>query len=347
MKIKLNKKNVSRYNKSSRTFQRHVPHHKKLRARQKTQNRRKIMNTEKEKNEEDTWENRISQFAKVTGRPVADIENFLADKPLELTESSPNALEMLSDDEITPFGDLRFALVDKGGISLPLFRAGIKFLRGDKETRKQMEVDPDLMALHKKYGIDITINALPLETLLEFYDPSKNNEIAEILKNKYESKYGKFIAFKPETKDLAIDEILDYIADLDTGFDKVEHIDIDGEPCRLYSINEVPNEKLNEDPLYIGFPLRKERSTKNRISWEGVELPERQFFRILANMGLIDREDRISIGQIIDKPVSSLKEIFPEAYVRYVELKEDDELPKLKINSRAINRRIQDPFKIR
>jgi hypothetical protein len=302
---------------------------------------------EKRDQENDTWESRISQFAKVVGKSMDEVEKCLSAKPLEITEETPNALEMLSDEEITPFGDLRFILVEKGGISLPLFRMGVKYLRGPKESRAKMEVDPDFMALHKKYGINATIESLSLEQLLEFYDPSKNNEIAEILKKKYQSKYGNFIAFYPGTREIAIEEILNYIADVDTGFEFSQYIDIDGEPCKLYAINENPSEKLDEDPLYEGFPLRIGRSTKNRISWVGVDVEVKQFFRILVKMGLIKREDRIGIGQIIDKSIKDLKEIFPEAYIRFLELKEDDDLPKLKINSKSIDRRVQDPFRIR
>ena len=64
-------------------------------------------------------------------------------------------------------------------------------------------------------------------------------------------------------------------------------------------------------------------------------------------MNLIKREDRVGLGQILNKSIDDLKEVFPEAYVKFVELKEDEELPKLKINSRSIDRRVQDPFRIR
>lgn len=295
----------------------------------------------------DTWEKRISMFSKTVGKSMEEVERALAEKPLEITEETPRALEMLSDDEITPFGDLRHALVEKAGISLPLFRMGVKYLRGPKENRTKIEIEPNMMAIHKKYGMEMTIDSLSLEQLLEFYDPSEEHKISEILRDKYERKYGKFIAYKKGSKEIAIDDILNYIADIDTGFEKTEYIDVDGDPCKLYGIGEIPKEKLDEDPLYPGHALKRNRSTKNRISWEGIDLETRQFFRVLYQTGLIQREDRLGIGQIIVKSIDDLKEIFPEAYIKFIELKEDGELPKLKVKIDSIDKRVQDPFRIK
>jgi hypothetical protein len=295
--------------------------------------------------EQDCWETRISEFAKIMGKSVAVVEEALGQKPFELTKDTPCILEMLSDEEIVPFGDLRKIFSDDMGISLPKLRMGIKFLRGPKEDREK-EISPNVIAMKNKYGIDIRMEDLTLEQLLEFYNPSKKDKVYEILKDKYESKYGAFIAYKPGTKEVAIDEVLNYVTDLDTGYNKDSSIEVDEELCRLYKVGEVPNETFDEDPLFIGVPLKRERSQKNRVSWECVELEIRQFFRILLREKLINPHDRVAIGTIIGKPIKELKQIFPEAYLIFKEKKETNTLDPLKVHSSNSNK-VQDPFSMR
>lgn len=286
-----------------------------------------------ETNTIDTWENRIEQSAKYLGLPKEKVEQILATPGFEITKDQ-NGLEMLSDENVTPFGDLRKLFCEDNGVAVPKLRMAIKFLRGPSQERKSATetVDPDILELQRRYGVSIKfkLDDLGAEELIPLYNPNKNNRIAEALKKRYGTKA--IIAFKPDSDVVAVDETINYIVDLEQGYDEEESIDVDGELVRLYPIGVVPNKMVDEDPLFAGQPLKRNRSTVNRLNWIGVSKEVRQFFRILIDRGEIKADDRLNLGNLMVKRLEDLKNIFPEAYMQYKERMKKDELPKLQIS---------------
>jgi hypothetical protein len=277
--------------------------------------------------ENDSWESRIEQVAKVIGKTPEEVETILDAPPFKIT-SDPNREAMLADEEITPFGDLRKMFTDDNGVTLPQLRLCMKILRGPKGSTKATEVDSNILAFNAYYGIETKPEDLDIDQLLPYYDPKKRNTIHDVIKNRYESSYGPVIAFKPNTDSLAIDEIIDYVDDCESGLDTTDSIEVDGELVRLYYVGQIPNERVDEDPLFSGQPLRKERSTVNRLNWKDVN-------------------DRVSLRSTIKESFGELKQIFPEAYLEFKELKANDELPKLKISMQDARSKVQSPFNIR
>jgi len=189
----------------------------------------------------DSWENRIEQFSKIVGLPVEEVEAAMAEQPFELTKDSPYVLEMFSDEEVMPFGDFRKMFSDERGVSLPKLRLGIKYLRGPKDKRKEATttVDPDLVDLQTKYGIKASFDDLGPEELVPYYNPNKNNRVTKALQKIFGDKA--VIAFKPGTKQVAQEETINYITDLNDNLPEEESIEVEGELVRLYPVGKVPH----------------------------------------------------------------------------------------------------------
>lgn len=277
------------------------------------------------------WDERIKNVANVIGKSVEETEAILDSAPYHINRE--NGIDLLDDEEATPFGDLRHLFCEKNGIPLPKLRLAIKFLRG-KTVAQNAEVDPLLAELQSKFGIKMKLSDLDTEQLLPYYNPRKKNIIHSILEDRY-GKYSPFIAFKSDGPNLtvAIEETLNYIADREQGFDAQTMIDIDGELEPLFGVGEYPSDVvIDEDPFAINVPLKRGRSTVNRVNWEKVNKEERQFFRLLWERGEItinSAQDRLVISQLLQKNLDELKRLFPETYVTFKHLKKIGKLPSL------------------
>ena len=309
------------------------------------------MSTEKSiipaSNLSDSWSNRISQAAKVMGKTAQELEDILKTPPYSIQEQQMG-LELLSDEEATPFGDLRKLFCEMNGISLPQLRIGMKYLRGPKNSEKAEDIDPDIFELQSKYGIKTQIEDLYIEQLLPYYNPRKKNIVHEVLNKKY-GKYGKFIAFKPDSEEVAIDETINYITDLEAGYSSEDSIEIDGELVSLFAIGEIPFEMLEEDPFAQNVPLKRGRSTVNRINWADISQELRQFWRIVFERGEITvntPKDRIDTMQLMKKPLEELKTIFPEAYLSFKTMKKSKTLPNLVVSLQEKQITKNNPFNI-
>ena len=296
-----------------------------------------------------SWEDRIDQFAKIIGLSIEEVEAAFAEKPFELTKETPYVLEMLSDDEVTPFGDIRKMFCDDRNISLPKLRLGIKYLRGPKEVRETGtgEVDPDLMELQTKYGIKTRFEDLGAEELLPHYNPQKQNRIFKALKNIFGNK--PVIAFDPDTNRVAVEETVNYIVDLNDGYPEVNAIEVKGELVTLHPIGVMPDRTVEEDPLFKGQPLKRGRSIVNRINWSGIGKEERQFARLLVEEGEFNPNNRMEVRQVltdVQGGIDELKDVYPEVYMKFKQLKKRDELPKLIMALEDVNTRVNNPFGI-
>lgn len=295
----------------------------------------------------DTWINRITQAAKVMGKTVQEVEDILKTPPYSIQEQ-PMGLELLSDEEAIPFGDFRKLFCEMNGVSLPQLRIGMKYLRGPKNSDKAENIDPDIFELQSKYGIKTQIEDLYIDQLLPYYNPRKKNIVHEVLNKKY-GKYGKFIAFKPDSEEVAIEETINYVTDLEAGFPSENSIEIDGELVSLFAVGEIPFEMLEEDPFAHNVPLKRGRSTVNRINWMDISQELRQFWRIVWDREEIvinTPKDRIDVMQLMKKPIEELKRIFPEAYLSFKTMKKSKTLPNLVISIQEVKPVKNNPFGI-
>jgi hypothetical protein len=307
----------------------------------------------------DTWENRIRSAATFMGLAMETVERGLKELGVE---REPAGMEMLSDESITPFGDLRAIFCDNtlyGKVPIAKVRLAMKYLRGPKDSQKTDSIDPELVALKTKYGIRMKMEDVDPSELLEHYHPEQPNHlITTVLKKRFGDK--KIIVFKPDSKVVDIEVTANYIADLEQGFPEQDTIESDGVLVRIYPVGQVPNQMIEEDPLFEGKPLKRGRSIVNRVNWEGINKPTRQFCRIITDRDDIDVNDRFQVqelmklaskhqvsvkGDVKTEEVSNeLRKAYPEADLEYRELAQKNELPKLTLTMESTNGRKQDPF---
>lgn len=300
---------------------------------------------------EDSWQTRIENFSKIIGLTIKETTDALAEKPFELTCDTEFVLEMLSDETVVPFGDLRHIFCDKKEISIPKLRLGMKFLRGDKESRQKATsaIDPDIYELQSKYGvnIDVKLNDLSPEELIPHYNPKKHNAILKALKLHFSDK--KIIAFYPDSQQVAIEETINYISDLQAGFQEEEFVDVNGEPVPLYAIGSIPHQLIDEDPLFQGSPLKRGRSIHNRLNWTYIDVNIRQFARMLVESNKININDRLQMNALFNAntTLSGLKDMFPEVAMLYSRMKKTNNLPSLKVElDNVCEIKTQNPFEM-
>jgi len=296
----------------------------------------------------DSWEARIQAAATFMGLSVQTVEKGLKELGVE---KEPSGLEMLSDDSITPFGDIRSIFCDNGlfgKIPLAKVRMAMKYLRGPKDSNKTDSIDPEILNLKQKYGFKLKMEDIEPSELLEHYHPDKpNHPVTIALKKRFGDK--PVIVFKSDSKVVDIDATANYMADLEQGFPEQETVEVDGTLVRVYSIGQIPNEMVDEDPLFEGKPLKRDRSIVNRVNWAGIEYAVRAFCRIIVDRGDVDVNDRFQVKELIQmasKGIPELKKMYPEADLECRELQKKGELPKLVMPMEEMNGRKQNPFGI-
>ena len=293
----------------------------------------------------DSWESRVQQASIYLGKTPEEVEDILEEFGINKNDST--ALEMLANETITPFGDLRSLFCEQHGIAVPKLRMAMPYLRGPKESKASAASDPVIMQLKAKFGIDASIDDLDFENLLPYYDPSKPaNKVTQILKEKYGDQ--KIIAFKPDSKEIAREETVNYVTDLENGYEEEEYIEVEGTPVRLYAIGIVPHQKVDEDPMFPGYALKRDRSTMNKVNWKPIDKKTRQFCRIIVEEEYVNPRDRIgtrAFMELVLKGFDHLKVAFPEAYLKYQDRDAEENLPRLKI-SLVDTPKSQNPFGI-
>ena len=306
----------------------------------------------------DSWESRIKSAATFMGLSAQQVEEGL--KKLGV-EKEPAGLEMLSDESITPFGDIRAIFCDRistiasipetGGFIIPIakVRLAMKYLRGSQNSPKADTLDPEMAALQKKYGFKMKLEDVDPSELLENYHPEQpNHPVTMVLKKKFGD--SKIIVFKPESTIVDIEATANYIADLAQGFDEQETVESDGLLVRIYEVGKIPDQMIEEDPLFEGKPLKRGRSIINRVNWTDIGMPVRQFCRVIVDRGDIDENDRFHVQELMkqaSKGTIELRKAYPEADLTYRELVKKNELPKLIMTMESASGKKQNPFNIK
>lgn len=104
----------------------------------------------------------------------------------------------------------------------------------------------------------------------------------------------------------------------------------------VYVIGYLPEHYVDENPIYIGRPLRPDGTCDqlNR-SWDGVELEVRQFIRVGINLNtlIVSRDkahDYLDWALKVDA-LTYLRNRYPEVSVAFDRLKKEGNLPSLQI----------------
>jgi len=283
-----------------------------------------------------TWEARIRDASVFLGLSIEEVTEALKELGVE---KLPAGLEMLSDESITPFGDLMRVFGDARNIPIAKVRLSAKYLRGPKDSAKTDTLDPELVELKKKYGFKLKMQDVDPAELLPHYHPERpNHPVTQALRKRFGNQ--NVIIFKPDSKTVDVDETANYMADLEQGYPEQETVESDGVLVRIYPVGQVPNQLVDEDPLFPGQPLKRERSVMNRVNWNNIDEETRKFCRLVVENEEIDVDNKLEVRQFMKLVAKGIKELaitYPEVDLEYRESKQKDELPKLHLSLEEVN----------
>lgn len=223
------------------------------------------------------------------------------------------------------YEDILVCLPETNGVKpVIIAKALAKIFRGKDESISTEEKRPVSKSKASK---------LSTEELLQHYDPEDGDStIATRLKEL--SRGYKCIVFTDE-KEVDVLTSKKLLSEIRKGFSGRESIEVNDKTYKVYHVGEIPDNYVDENPLYPGRPLRPDGTCDqlNR-SWEGVPLNIRQFIRIAINSNelKIDREKAHDILDLaLNKDLKSLRRRYSKAALAFDELEKTGDLPKLKI----------------
>lgn len=279
---------------------------------------------------------RINKSAQVLGKSAEQVEQELS---VILGPKSDEWMDLLASEEFTKFGDFMTAFGDKSASPSPiaLVRKAVAILRGPEAVAKDKGTDklsPRMQLLKNALGIKNTISTADASDLFKLYLADKPEDPVSLeLKRRYGEQ--RVVAFAPDTKQVAVEETINYITDMAQGLPEQETVYVGGTLVRLYPVGKVPMDMVDEDPLFSGNPLNRDRSIVNNINWAGIDLKTRQLVRLASDAGLIDTDNRPAMIDLAKRAkeggFSAVKELYPEAELEFRERSEQNSLPTLKM----------------
>lgn len=177
---------------------------------------------------------------------------------------------------------------------------------------------------------------MTIEELIERYNPiDSTNAVAKKLKEK--SKGNRFIIFNDDGS-INVKQSTRLLRESMKGYPERNTCIIDWVPRKVYKVGDNPHQFAEENPLYPGRMLRSDGTCdQTGRSWNNVDNIIKQIIYISIKF-----TNELSIStindahQIIDlvmssKDVKHIKSRFPQASIKYDELKEEGKLPTLRI----------------
>lgn len=291
-----------------------------------------------------TWktefDERVAAFAKAIGVDEKKVREALAE--LGVDGQTDQSLIIIDSESYLPMQDLFAAFVDTGLTQKAKLRLALTHLRGQTHLS---EAAPSTNGGETNSGgvvgaiKDMIAASRPKadwtdEELLKAYDET-STEIWKILR---ERSHGRpFIVYNGDgSVNVTVSLKLLRIAKKQPTTDR--HM-VDGKAVRVYRSGEFLAKLVDESPFFPGVALVDGYCAKSNTQWDGVAHEARVIVRLhvqkVENKGLSQREMR-EIAKIASagRGVAAIREELPDAALMYDELKEQDALPKLKIDPR-------------
>lgn len=208
----------------------------------------------------------------------------------------------------------------------------------------------DLFRNKKSYEKKTTISSrtaekLTFQQLIESFDPedcenSVGKRLAASCRNEPFIVYSKGRIVNVETTYKLFKEVRD-------GYPGRDAIKVGDEVKKVYRLGELPDNYVDENPLYVGRPLRPDGTCdQTGRSWEGVDLEVRQFIRVAIDSGelKINHEMSHNIMDIALQPnaLNTLSLRYFSSSVKFNELKRENKLPILKM---SLQKNSKNPLK--
>lgn len=279
---------------------------------------------------------RISKFAEALELPIAEVKSVL--RELGVKEEKESSLTILDDDTLLTMGDLFEKFVDSKMTDKPTLRMAVTALRAKSNAPVDRTI---LLSSDTPAGISEIVNALKSkdqwtnQELLAAYG-EEDPDIASILSKRSHGRA--FIIFNNDgTVNLMESLKLLNIAKRQQTPDT--HL-VNGALCRVYRAGKYPAKALEECPFCPGKTLVDGYCAETDTDWNGISHDCRVLaaiqFRIVEKGRQLTTDQYQSI--IAERNFDAMCKKFKKAALAYNDLKEQDQLPKLKVYPQSGNR---------
>ena len=196
--------------------------------------------------------------------------------------------------------------------------------------------DGDGTETKSTYISEKKVVGLSNKELVERYNPKDvKNPVGKRLKDLSDGK--KFVVFHDGGM-VNVKETVKLLEDIINGLPEVSTAFVCCRPFPVFSIGERPDFYVEENPIYIGRPLRSnETCNQTGRSWSGVATEIRQFLWMAVNSGELTISTVSEAHDILDKVLSkdcsldSLRARYPRTSVNFDANGKVGNLPTLKI----------------
>ena len=137
-----------------------------------------------------------------------------------------------------------------------------------------------------------------------------------------------------------VENTLKVVNELRSGRPATDFWNVNGQPKKIYSLGELPENFADENPLFHGRPLRSDESCDQSLrSWSGVPQSVRQLIYLAVKSGNIDvtvKNGMMVAHDVITLAVSAdaekkLRSLYPKVSLEFDKLAETGNLPTLKV----------------
>jgi hypothetical protein len=176
---------------------------------------------------------------------------------------------------------------------------------------------------------------MSLKELVENYDPEEaENPVGKRLKEI--SRGLKFIVYS-SGRTVDVDTTFRLLDEVKKGFPERDSIDINGEIMEVHPVGALPDNFVDENPLYRDRPLRPDGTCdQTNRSWNGVPTRVRQLIRVAMDIGDLKNLSIERVHDIMDMVVEGnafekFSKRYQDAAVEFKKLESMGKLPTLKL----------------
>lgn len=174
---------------------------------------------------------------------------------------------------------------------------------------------------------------MTLLELVQNYDPEEDNLVSKRLKEV--SRNEPFIVFS-SGRTVDIDTTLKLLQEVKQGYEGRQNTDVNGEPKEVYVVGGLPDNFVDENPLYRNRPLRPDGTCdQTGRSWNGVDMKVRQLIRLAIETDeltvSIEKAHDVLDLVMSDSPWNKLVGRYRKAAVEFKRLEGMGKLPMLKL----------------
>lgn len=290
------------------------------------------------------FRNRVKAFAAAAHLTETVVLDILKND-FGVDEQQADCLTILDSDEFLPASDLFKAFVDSKLARIARVRMGIPHLRGrthldepkattNGDANVEQPTGGVVDVLKELVNQNRPLESWSIEELLEKYDEAHpevtkrlsmithgrpciilNREQGEIKVNIAESAKLVRVAMKQPTSDRAL---------------------VKGKTVVVYRVGtEFPVEPIDESPFFPGMALVNGFCGRSGTDWNGVDTEARVLARIYVQhveTAQLSKKQMKEVCEDARKGADHFRDEYPEASIKYDEMKAKDTLPRLKIS---------------